>query len=96
MVQALGDAEVAAPLWCVTTGAVTAGADDGPPDPDQAMVWGLGTVLALDLPDRWGGLVDLPDISPGAVRRLGAALSDEDNSGRTSSPFARTGCSCDG
>ena len=30
LVQALGDAEIAAPLWCVTTGAVTAGADDGP------------------------------------------------------------------
>jgi len=78
LVQALGDLDVTAPLWAVTTGAVTAG--DTEPDPTQAMVWGLGTVLALDLPERWRGLVDLPDTEPGTVRLLCAALSvaDED------------------
>ena len=25
-----------------------------------AQVWGLGRVAALEYPDRWGGLVDLP------------------------------------
>ena len=80
LVQALGDLEVTAPLWCVTTGAVTVGDADGPPCPEQAMVWGMGTVLALDLPERWGGLVDLPGTDPAAVRLLCAALSigDED------------------
>ncbi|GAA3287276.1 hypothetical protein GCM10020218_050560 [Dactylosporangium vinaceum] len=37
-----------APLWCVTRGG---GSDD---------VWGFGRVAALEYPDRWGGLVDLP------------------------------------
>ena len=30
-------------------------------DPGQARVWGLGRVAALELPERWGGLVDLPE-----------------------------------
>jgi acyl transferase domain-containing protein/acyl carrier protein len=71
LVQALGDLDVTAPLWCVTTGATTES-----PDPDQAALWGLGTVLALDLPDRWGGLVDLP--GPDAAGLLAAALSTSD------------------
>ncbi|MGC7103111.1 SDR family NAD(P)-dependent oxidoreductase [Amycolatopsis lurida] len=47
-------------LWCVTRGAVTASAGDVP-DPAQAQVWGYGRVAALEHPDRWGGLVDLPE-----------------------------------
>ena len=34
---------------------------DGLDHPDQALLWGLGRALALERPDRWGGLVDLPD-----------------------------------
>ena len=63
--------QVDAPLWCVTTGATTES-----PDPEQAAIWGLGTVLALDLPERWGGLVDLP--SAEATDLLAAALSTPD------------------
>ncbi|MYU10979.1 SDR family NAD(P)-dependent oxidoreductase, partial [Streptomyces sp. SID8361] len=29
-------------------------------DPDQAGIWGLGRVIGLEHPDRWGGLIDLP------------------------------------
>ncbi|WP_344867044.1 SDR family NAD(P)-dependent oxidoreductase, partial [Planomonospora alba] len=58
LVQALEAAGVRAPLWCVTSQAVTY--SDEPADPFQAAVWGLGTVLALDHPGTWGGLVDLP------------------------------------
>ncbi|MGB3443400.1 MAG: SDR family NAD(P)-dependent oxidoreductase [Actinophytocola sp.] len=71
LVQALGDLDVAAPLWCVTTGATSES-----PDPGQAALWGMGTVLALDLPQRWGGLVDLPDAN--AVDLLATALSTPD------------------
>ena len=28
----------------------------------QAQVWGLGRVAALEHPDRWGGLVDVPPV----------------------------------
>ncbi|WUS30824.1 SDR family NAD(P)-dependent oxidoreductase [Streptomyces sp. NBC_01255] len=59
-VQALGDAGIGAPLWCVTRGAVSLGRHDSPADPDQAMLWGLGRVVALEHPERWAGLVDLP------------------------------------
>ncbi|MER7871919.1 SDR family NAD(P)-dependent oxidoreductase, partial [Streptomyces cellulosae] len=59
--QALGDAGVQAPLWCVTQGAVSTGSSDPLTRPAQAQVWGLGRVAALEHPDRWGGLVDLPE-----------------------------------
>ncbi|WP_328891800.1 type I polyketide synthase [Streptomyces sp. NBC_00316] len=60
VVRGLGEASVAAPLWCITSGAVATGDADAAPDPEQAAVWGLGRVAALEHPDRWGGLVDLP------------------------------------
>ena len=44
LVQALGDAGSAAPLWCVTRGAVAAGPGDRCRAPAQAQVWGLGRV----------------------------------------------------
>ncbi|MFE2444554.1 type I polyketide synthase, partial [Streptomyces sp. NPDC059426] len=61
LVQALGDAGVGAPLWVATRGAVSVGRSDGVVNPGQALVWGLGRVAALELPERWGGLVDLPE-----------------------------------
>ena len=59
LVQALGDAGVGGRLWVVTSGAVAAGAGEVP-DPGQAAVWGLGRVAALEVPQRWGGLIDVP------------------------------------
>ncbi|MFE7486562.1 type I polyketide synthase, partial [Kitasatospora sp. NPDC057541] len=82
LVQALGDADVEAPLWCVTRGAVSVGGSDEPTDPARAQIWGLGRVAALEHPDRWGGLVDLPsDADARALTRLVAVLTadgDED------------------
>ncbi|GAA5201790.1 hypothetical protein GCM10023322_82460 [Rugosimonospora acidiphila] len=72
LAQALGDAAVSAPLWLLTTGAVVAGAKDAPPDPAQAQIWGLGRVVGLEHPDRWGGLIDLPAALDG---RTGAQLA---------------------
>ncbi|GAB3740444.1 hypothetical protein GCM10027598_70200 [Amycolatopsis oliviviridis] len=60
LVQALGDSGVSAPLWCVTTGAVSTGPGDAVTDPAQARLWGLGQVVAQEHPERWGGLIDLP------------------------------------
>ncbi|MFH8387789.1 SDR family NAD(P)-dependent oxidoreductase, partial [Kitasatospora sp. NPDC018058] len=64
LTQALGDADVSAPLWCLTRGAVTADGpgDEAGADPAQAAVWGLGRVAALEHPSRWGGVIDLPDV----------------------------------
>ncbi|MGW6296908.1 SDR family NAD(P)-dependent oxidoreductase, partial [Streptomyces sp. NPDC055058] len=69
--QALRDAEVDGPVWWVTRGAVTVGQPaDGPLRPEQSAVWGLGRVAALEHPERWGGLVDLPEDSDGDTARL--------------------------
>ncbi|MGW1927232.1 SDR family NAD(P)-dependent oxidoreductase, partial [Streptomyces massasporeus] len=76
LVQALGDAGVTAPLWCLTSGAVGTEGDDPVRAPEAAAVWGLGRVAALEHPDRWGGLVDLPaDPDASAYQRLGLVLT---------------------
>jgi malonyl CoA-acyl carrier protein transacylase/NAD(P)-dependent dehydrogenase (short-subunit alcohol dehydrogenase family) len=78
-VQALGDALITAPLWCVTSGAVVTGSADQAVSPEQRMVWGLGRVACLEHPDRWGGLVDLPAALDDTLwPRLAAALTRED------------------
>ncbi|MDB1090426.1 SDR family NAD(P)-dependent oxidoreductase, partial [Streptomyces sp. ACA25] len=75
LVQALGDAGIPAPLWCATREAVAVNRSERPADPAAAAVWGLGRVIALELPERWGGLIDLParlDLHAG--RRLAGTL----------------------
>ncbi|MEU7146416.1 SDR family NAD(P)-dependent oxidoreductase [Nocardia sp. NPDC046473] len=64
LVHGLGDTNVDASLWCLTRGAVSVGETDALAAPAQALVWGLGRVVALEQPQRWGGLVDLP-VQPG-------------------------------
>ncbi|MCT2594854.1 SDR family NAD(P)-dependent oxidoreductase, partial [Streptomyces sp. N2-109] len=61
LLQALGDAHVDAPLWCATRGAVSADGHEGVDRPGQAQTWGMGRVACLEHPERWGGLVDLPE-----------------------------------
>jgi acyl transferase domain-containing protein/acyl carrier protein len=46
-------------LWLVTRGAQAVAGDDGAVAVGQAAAWGLGRVVALEHPARWGGLVDL-------------------------------------
>ncbi|BBC30134.1 Polyketide synthase [Streptomyces graminofaciens] len=76
LVQALGDSGVTAPLWCATRGAVTTGRDDAVTSPGQHLVWGLGRCAALEHPQRWGGLVDLPDtLDERAAARLCSLLA---------------------
>ncbi|MGN9788878.1 beta-ketoacyl synthase N-terminal-like domain-containing protein [Nonomuraea sp. ZG12] len=76
LVQVLGDAGIAAPLWLLTQGAVAAGPDEALTNPIQAQVWGLGRVAGLEHPDRWGGLIDLPpELDERAAERFGAVLA---------------------
>ncbi|MEU9608126.1 type I polyketide synthase [Streptomyces sp. NPDC048057] len=60
LIQALGDTGATPPLWCLTRGAVNIGIHDTLTSPAQAALWGLGRAAALERPDRWGGLIDLP------------------------------------
>ncbi|MFJ1540959.1 type I polyketide synthase [Micromonospora chalcea] len=79
LVQALGDTGVTAPLWCATAGAISTGRADQLDRPRQAMLWGLGRVVALEHPDRWGGLLDLPaELDPRDRARLVAVLAGVD------------------
>ncbi|MFF7232523.1 type I polyketide synthase [Streptomyces sioyaensis] len=76
LLQALGDAGIDAPLWCATRGAVSVNRADVVAQPTQAMAWGLGRIAAFEYPQRWGGLVDLPDeLDERAGRRLVALLA---------------------
>ncbi|MEJ2870706.1 SDR family NAD(P)-dependent oxidoreductase [Actinomycetospora sp. OC33-EN08] len=76
LVQGLGDAKVGAPLWCLTRGAVATSRAEGLDHPHQALVWGLGQVMGLEYPQRWGGLVDLPpDLDATAADRLAAVVA---------------------
>ncbi|GAA4016793.1 hypothetical protein GCM10022247_44960 [Allokutzneria multivorans] len=86
LIQALGDAEIDAPLWLITSGSEQS--------PAQAAVWGLGRVAALEFSQRWGGMVDVPqNLDEAAVNRLAGVLAghgDEDQVAiRTSGLFAR-------
>ncbi|MEY9966933.1 acyl transferase domain-containing protein/acyl carrier protein [Streptacidiphilus sp. MAP12-16] len=95
LVQALGDAGVLAPLWCVTRGAVSTGRSERLTSAVQAQVWGLGRVTALELPERWGGLVDLPEVVDGRTwsRLLGVLAGgtggEDQVAVRSSGVFAR-------
>jgi acyl transferase domain-containing protein len=75
LTQALGVVDVAAPLWCVTRGAVSTGPSDPLTEPGQAQLWGLGRVIGAEHSGRWGGLIDLPaEVGPRAASLLAAAL----------------------
>ncbi|WP_058042044.1 type I polyketide synthase [Streptomyces roseifaciens] len=79
LVQALGDAGIEAPLWCLTSGAVSTGTSDPLTDPASARIWGLGRVVALEQPQRWGGLVDLPAVLDSrSLERLAGLLTQAD------------------
>ncbi|MEV6535359.1 type I polyketide synthase [Streptomyces sp. NPDC051639] len=70
-------------LWCLTAGAVGVHAQEAPTAPEQAAVWGFGRTAALEYPQSWGGLVDLPGTTDTPVaedigRRLSAVLAGRD------------------
>ncbi|MFI1205953.1 SDR family NAD(P)-dependent oxidoreductase, partial [Streptomyces sp. NPDC020883] len=80
LIQALGEAGHDAPLWIATRDAVAV-------QPGEklsvagAQLWGLGQVAALELFQRWGGLVDLPENPSPAVLRafVGALFAEGDD-----------------
>ncbi|WP_341845530.1 type I polyketide synthase [Kitasatospora purpeofusca] len=90
LVQALGDAGTDAPLWWATRGAVSVGGTDNggtdngsPVSAAQSLLWGLGRVAALEFPQRWGGLIDLPEVldadtAARLCRVLAGGAGDED------------------
>ncbi|WP_086821560.1 type I polyketide synthase [Allokutzneria sp. NRRL B-24872] len=79
LTQALGDAGIDAPLWTLTSGAVSVGRNDPLTSPNQAAVRGLALAAAAEIPQRWGGLVDVPvGFESRAASRLCAVLAGTD------------------
>ncbi|MBO3681853.1 type I polyketide synthase [Streptomyces sp. NEAU-YJ-81] len=77
---ALRGEDAPARLWCATRGAVATGGADRLDSATQAQVWGYGRVVALEQPERWGGLVDLPEtVDERALDRLAAVLAGADD-----------------
>jgi len=72
--------DATARLWCATRGAVSTGGADRLDSVTQAQVWGYGRVVALEQPERWGGLVDLPEtLDARALDRLAGVLAGSDD-----------------
>ncbi|WUX65976.1 SDR family NAD(P)-dependent oxidoreductase [Streptomyces sp. NBC_01429] len=61
MVRAAGELGMRAPVWCVTRGAMSVNGAERVRGTEQAGVWSLGRAAGLETPERWGGMVDLPD-----------------------------------
>ncbi|MFC5053485.1 type I polyketide synthase [Saccharothrix xinjiangensis] len=79
LVQGLDDAGVSARLWFGTSAGVAVDDFEEIADPYQGALWGVGTVLGLDRPTSWGGLVDLPvDVDDLVVERLVGVLDSGD------------------
>ena len=81
LLQALADTRSsalrAARLWLVTRNVHSLGTRDVPSAAVQALVWGLGRTAALEMPSRWGGLVDLPPARLRAARNDALAVAAE-------------------
>ncbi|MDX8141123.1 SDR family NAD(P)-dependent oxidoreductase [Lentzea sp. BCCO 10_0061] len=85
---------IEAPLWTVTRGAVSTGHGDIVTSPVQAALWGMGRVAALEMPRRWGGLIDLPggvdnQIAQGLQAALRNSLGEDQIAVRGNGVFAR-------
>ncbi|MER6154412.1 SDR family NAD(P)-dependent oxidoreductase [Streptomyces sp. NPDC001868] len=79
LLRDLRAAGVGAPLWWLTEGAAMVAAGDAV-RPEAAQLWGLGQVVGLEHPDRWGGLIDLPTRwTEDTGRRLAAVLAVADD-----------------
>ncbi|WP_329223490.1 SDR family NAD(P)-dependent oxidoreductase [Streptomyces sp. NBC_01485] len=83
------------PLWCITQNAVTTGHDnDGHPNPHHAQIWGLGRTTALEHPQHWAALIDLPTTHTSTTAQALATLltntTHEDQTAiRTTHTYAR-------
>ncbi|MFF4716516.1 SDR family NAD(P)-dependent oxidoreductase [Streptomyces eurythermus] len=75
LVQAANDIGLGAPVWAVTQGAVAVTPGEVPDDMG-ARLRAFGRVASLELPEVWGGSIDLPSASPDerVLRRMAAVL----------------------
>ncbi|MEU8827591.1 type I polyketide synthase [Streptomyces sp. NPDC048636] len=94
LMEGLEGAGIEAPVWIATRGGVRVDRGDPAARPDQAQLWGLGGIGAMEHPGLRGGLVDLPHrFDDRAGRRLAGVLTAAHGEGevavRADSSFAR-------
>ncbi|MDC0708570.1 SDR family NAD(P)-dependent oxidoreductase [Stigmatella sp. ncwal1] len=67
-------------IWWLTAGAQPVEGEQHPVSIAQASLWGLARCAALELPDLWGGLIDLdPRDGEGSVARLLEVLTGKED-----------------
>ncbi|WP_437670504.1 type I polyketide synthase [Sorangium sp. So ce131] len=94
LVQALGDAGIEAPVWLLTRGAVSVARAEPLTRPRQAFSWGLGRVVSVEHPERFGGVIDLPPTLDAKAKErlllaLGNRASEDQLALRSTGLFAR-------
>ncbi|GAB3874971.1 hypothetical protein GCM10027610_144560 [Dactylosporangium cerinum] len=89
LVQALADLGSSAKVWGVTRGAVAVDASERVSAVAAAQLWGLGRVVALEQPHRWGGLIDLADRVDAGLAGVLAQAGEDQVAVRRSGVFAR-------
>jgi NAD(P)-dependent dehydrogenase (short-subunit alcohol dehydrogenase family)/acyl carrier protein len=67
---------VAPRLWLITRRAQAVLPHQARVAAEEAMLWGFGRTLARELPDLWGGLIDLDEVDPPAVALVAKLISD--------------------
>ncbi|MGI3200725.1 SDR family NAD(P)-dependent oxidoreductase, partial [Streptomyces sp. GLT-R25] len=89
LVQAVKDVGLGGRVWALTQGAVAALPGEVPDDAG-ARLWGFGRVAALELPEVWGGLIDLPSTSTDRrlLGRMAALLGGAANADGTEDEMA--------
>lgn len=78
IIQALEAQNLAGPLTFVTRGAFSTAFGDGPLDPAQATLWGIGRVASNEHARLHPRLIDLHSQHPGSARWLAGELSRRD------------------
>ncbi|MFV2116697.1 SDR family NAD(P)-dependent oxidoreductase, partial [Micromonospora sp. LOL_025] len=68
LTRALTDTGLPGRVWALSRTAMPVTVGERAGDVWAALAWGLGRVVALEQPDRWGGLVDLPDRADRSTR----------------------------
>ncbi|MFI2652798.1 SDR family NAD(P)-dependent oxidoreductase, partial [Micromonospora fulviviridis] len=77
LTQALIDTGLPGRVWALSRTALPVSPGERGGDVWSALAWGLGRVVALERPDRWGGLIDLPTRADRGTRAaLVAVLAD--------------------
>ncbi|MEV7020317.1 SDR family NAD(P)-dependent oxidoreductase [Streptomyces sp. NPDC093991] len=94
LLRAVASVPWRARLWQLTSGAVGVGGGDVVADCAQAELWGWSRCFALEHPDRWGGLIDLPvgaadDVVARAAARLARDSGEDQVAVRAEGAYGR-------